>query len=227
MSELALVIFDLDGTLVDSRHLIVQMMTVAADQAGLSIPSEEAICRIIGLSLDHAAAALFPDAGSRVQDSVAAAYRTEALRLRADPNDPEALFPGARNAVRDLREAGYILGIATGKARRGVAHFCERYDMVGWFDTVQTPDTNPSKPHPGMIESALAETEASRSRTIMIGDTAFDLEMARNAGVSALGVTWGNHPVSDLECAGAHHLVSKFEDLPKVISELIGQGALL
>jgi phosphoglycolate phosphatase len=78
-----------------------------------------------------------------------------------------------------------------------------------------------------MIESALAETGASRSRTIMIGDTAFDLEMARNAGVSALGVTWGNHPVSDLECASAHHIVSKFEDLPKVISELIGQGALL
>lgn len=222
MPKLPLVILDLDGTLVDSQHVIVQMMTVAAVQTGLPVPSDDAVKSIIGLSLDHAIYELFPMAeGSKLPD-VVEAYRTEALRVRAQPNDPEILFDGARDFVSLLRQSGYLLGIATGKARRGVDHFCKKYEMVGWFDTIQTPDTNPGKPHPGMIESALSETGASIEHAVMVGDTTFDIEMARNAGVFAIGVGWGNHHIPALEQAGADHIVQSMEDLPQVISRILG-----
>lgn len=225
MSDLSLVLLDLDGTLVDSRQLIIQIMKVAADEAGLRHPTDDAVGRIIGLSLDRAIADLFPDEGAEDHARLLEAYRVEALRMRADPADPEALFAGAHEAVSTLRDAGYLLGIATGKARRGVAHFCTRYNMAGWFDTVQTPDTNPSKPHPGMIESAMTETGIPASRTVMVGDTVYDLEMARNAGVFGVGVAWGNHPVCELERAGSHHIVEAIGDLPQVIAKVLGQRA--
>ncbi len=222
MSHLSLVILDLDGTLVDSQHVIVQVMTVAAIQTGLPVPSDAAVKNIIGLSLDHAISDLFPTAEPAKLPEVVEAYRTEALRVRALPDDPEILFAGARDFVSLLRERGYLLGIATGKARRGVDHFCEKYDMVGWFDTIQTPDTNPGKPHPGMVESALSETGTSITRAVMVGDTTFDIEMARNAGVFAIGVGWGNHPIPALEQAGADHIVQSMKDLPQVISQVLG-----
>lgn len=220
-SDLALILLDLDGTLVDSRALIVQCMNVAAQQTGLPVPSEMATSRIIGLSLERAVAVLFSDAPDEMRVTLLESYRREALRLRADPNDPETLFPGAREMISELRGAGYLLGIATGKARRGVTHFCDRYNMKEWFDTIQTPDTNPSKPHPGMIESAIAETGVNRDRVVMVGDTSFDLEMARNAGVFGVGVGWGNHPVSDLEEAGAHHIVGHMQGLSQAIHTLL------
>lgn len=224
-SDLALVLLDLDGTLVDSRALIIQSMTVAAQQAGIAVPADDAIRAIIGLSLEGALATLFPDESVTQRANLLEAYRTEALRLRADPNDPETLFPGSHELVVELRDAGYLLGIATGKAKRGALHFCDRYGMAGWFDTIQTPDTNPSKPHPGMIESALKETGASRHRTVMVGDTTYDLEMARNAGVFGIGVSWGNHPVSDLEEAGADHIVRQMGSLAQAIATLVNKGA--
>lgn len=225
MSDLALVILDLDGTLVDSKALIIQSVTVAAREVGIAVPPEEDIARIIGLSLEQALTTLFPDESPESRFNLLDAYRTEALRLRADPNDPETLFPGAYELVASLRDAGYFLGIATGKAKRGALHFCSRYGMEGWFDTIQTPDNNPSKPHPSMIESALRETGVSRHRAVMVGDTSFDLEMARNAGVFGVGVAWGNHPVSELEQAGAHHIVRHMSDVAQAVETLINEGA--
>ena len=204
--------------------MIVQMMRVAAESSDVAVPDEKAVGRIIGLSLERAISELFPKYGDDIRAGILDAYRTEALRMRADPQDPEKLFGGVLDVVHALRDEGHILGIATGKARRGVSHFCSRYDLDGWFDTIQTPDTNPSKPHPAMIESALSETGAAAERTVMIGDTTFDIEMARNAGVFSIGVAWGNHPVDELERAGAHHIVEKVEDLPQVITEIMGKG---
>lgn len=199
------------------------MMRVAAEGSDVAVPDEKAVGRIIGLSLERAISELFPKCGDDIRAGILEAYRTEALRIRADPKDPETLFKGAHDVVRTLRDEGHSLGIATGKARRGVSHFCSRYDLDGWFDTIQTPDTNPSKPHPAMIESALSETGVAAERTVMIGDTTFDIEMARNAGVFGIGVAWGNHPVDELERAGAHHIVENVEDLPRVIAEIMGK----
>ena len=222
--DLSLAILDLDGTLVDSGALIIRIMSVAAAQSGLPVPSEDAVAGIIGLSLENAFAALFPEHDQGVLTNTVHAYRTEALRLRAEANDPEALFPGVRDMIAQLRTHGYSLGIATGKARRGVDHFCERFEMNGWFHTVQTPDTNPSKPHPGMIESAIAETGAHAHQTVMIGDTTFDIEMAQNAGVPGIGVAWGNHSPDALERAGACHIVETVDALPEVINRIMKEG---
>ena len=223
--QISLVILDLDGTLVDSRALIVQIMQTASVASGLPEPSHNAVSEIIGLSLDHAFAALFPTADRELRENAIQAYRTEALKLRAEGRDSEDLFPGISKTISRLRDEGHILGIATGKARRGVDHFCQRFEMAGWFSTVQTPDTNPSKPHPGMIESAIAETGASIDRTIMVGDTTFDMEMAQNAGVTGIGVAWGNHPVEMLERAGAQHIVEVADDLPQLVAQVLKQGA--
>ncbi len=225
MADLSLVILDLDGTLVDSRQVIIDAMQLAAREVGLPQPSDNAVSRIIGLCLGQAIADLFPDVNADVHARIYSAFRAEALRMRADPADPEALFDGAYEAVRTLRESGYLLGIATGKARPGVDHFCTRYNMEGWFDTIQTPDLNPSKPHPSIIESAMAETGIPADRTAMVGDTVYDIEMAQNAGVFGVGVAWGNHPVYELERAGSHHIVEALEDLPEVIAIVLGQGA--
>ena len=221
---LPLILLDLDGTLVDSRAMIVRIAQVAAQEIGLPVPEEEAVAGIIGLSLEPAMERLYPGHGPDDFNRLAAAYRKEALRIRDTDEDLETLFDGARDTVAELRAAGFLLGIATGKARRGVLHFCTRYGMEGWFDTIQTPDNNPSKPHPGMIESAIQETGAARHRTVMVGDTVFDLEMARNAGVFGVGVTWGNHPTDDLETAAPHHIVQRMNDLPQVIGDLLAQG---
>ncbi len=223
-TRLPLILLDLDGTLVDSRGMIVRIAQVAAREIGLPVPEEDAVASIIGLSLEPAMARLYPNHGPEDFNRLAAAYRKEALRIRDTDEDAETLFDGAREMVAELRAAGFLLGIATGKARRGALHFCARYGMEGWFDTIQTPDTNPGKPYPGMIESAMAETGTERNRTVMVGDTVFDLEMARNADVFGVGVTWGNHPTGDLEAAAPHHIVQRMDDLPQVIGELLAQG---
>ncbi len=223
--RVSLVILDMDGTLVDSQALIIRNMQAAADIIGLPIPAPESVTRIIGLSLEQAVARIFPDTDPSQRDAVAKAYREERLRLRAEGKEDESLFPGIRTMIERLRDDGHTLGIATGKARRGVDHFCERFDMIGWFQTVQTPDTNPSKPHPGMIESALAETGACSEHAVMVGDTIFDMEMAQNAGIPGIGVTWGNHSVDMLERAGARHIVETADDLPQVVAKILKEGA--
>jgi phosphoglycolate phosphatase len=113
-----------------------------------------------------------------------------------------------------------ILGIATGKSHRGVAHLIEKHGFEGWFATVQTSDDHPSKPHPSMIVTALAETGLEPSAAIMIGDTSFDIEMARAAGVGAAGVSWGNHAVDILERSGAHTIANDFSELESHLESL-------
>jgi phosphoglycolate phosphatase len=113
-----------------------------------------------------------------------------------------------------------VLGIATGKSRKGVMHLFDRHGFHGWFATVQTSDTNPSKPHPQMVLEALAETGAEPHEAIVIGDTSYDIEMARAAGVGAIGVTWGNHPPGELEHAGAHHIINEFSELDEQLERL-------
>jgi phosphoglycolate phosphatase len=111
------------------------------------------------------------------------------------------------------RREDLLLGMATGKSRRGVAAILERFGLVSHFVTVQTADTHPSKPDPSMLLKAMAETGVRPADTVMIGDTTFDIEMARAAGAGAIGVAWGYHPVVALEKAGAHVIVDRCEDL--------------
>ena len=209
-----LVIFDCDGTLVDSQHIIVAAMNQAFDGQGLTPPPREQILSIVGLSLPIAVARLMPGADAGLVAAVNEGYRDAFGGLRRDPNHNEPMFPGALDAIRELAaRPDTVLGVATGKSQRGVAALFERFEITPHFVTIQTADTHPSKPHPSMILQAMAEAGTDPSRTVMIGDTTYDIEMARAANVGAIGVDWGYHTPVELEAAGAHVIISRYPDL--------------
>lgn len=211
---LKLIIFDCDGTLVDSQHMIVAAMANAFEAHALAPPSRSAILGIVGLSLPEAIFHLVPNEADETILSLSEGYKTAFGELRLDPANQEPLYEGAKDAVHTLAgQERVVLGIATGKSRRGVDRVMTAYGLLDQFSTIQTADDAPSKPHPGMIEQAMDAVGATPDNTVMIGDTSFDMEMARRAGARALGVSWGYHPDSDLIEAGADHVARDFGDL--------------
>lgn len=221
MSAKRLIIFDCDGTLVDSQHLIVAAMSAAFEAASLAPPPRKAILGIVGLSLPEAIWRLTEGGDEETARKVLEGYRDAFGLLRQDPQHDEPMYEGAREAVLRLAaEPETVLGIATGKSQKGVRKVLERFDLMKCFATIQTADDAPSKPHPGMIENALEETGANPDNAIMIGDTTFDMEMAKNAGVRALGVSWGYHPSHVLEEVGIHGLASDYSHLLDLLDNL-------
>jgi phosphoglycolate phosphatase len=213
-----LVILDCDGTLVDSQNGIFEAMVHAFSGAGLEPPSRAATLAVVGLSLPEAFARLAPECSLATRGHLAERYRTAFLELKHDPAHHEPLFDGVRAAVEAFgAREDILLGIATGKSRRGVDRLFAREEWAAHFLTVQTADDHPSKPHPAMILAAMAEAGVGPERTVMVGDTTFDVEMARAAGVGALGVAWGYHPIDELRQAGAHAIIERGEHLPEAI----------
>jgi len=207
-----LVIFDVDGTLVDSQDFIVEAQRRAFTAHGLAVPSREASLSIVGLSLIEAFTVLVGEEGPVA--SLAQAYRDQWTLMRADPNFDDPLFPGAEAAVSALAaRPGIALGLATGKTRRGISHLFERTGWQDFFATVQTADEHPSKPAPDMVAAAMAETGASPQTTFMIGDTAYDMLMARAAGAHPIGVAWGYHATDELRASGAERIVENFDEI--------------
>ncbi len=216
-----LILFDCDGTLVDSQHHIVATMTRAFAACDLPRPAATAIRSTVGLSLVEAAAELLPGAERRLHEAVADAYRQayHAARGEAEPEEP--LFPGIAGMLAELNRGGYLLGVATGKGRRGLDSVLARHGLRDLFVTLQTADRSPSKPAPDMVYNALAETGAVAAETVVIGDTTYDMAMARNAGVAAIGVSWGYHPAEALLAAGAAAMIDDIADLPKALAGLL------
>lgn len=216
-----LAIFDVDGTLVDSSAMIAASLTDAFRGEGFAVPERERMMSIVGLSLVDAMRVLAPEQEHAVHERLGAAYKQAFWENRAKGEHTEELFPGAHELLLKLREREDVkLGIATGKSRRGVAHLLAKHGYEGWFSTVQTSDDHPSKPHPSMIVTALAETGLEPAAAIMIGDTSYDIAMARAAGVKAAGVSWGNHPPADLASAGAHTISNDFKELEQHLEQL-------
>lgn len=216
-----LIVFDCDGTLVDSQHSIISAMAGAYDAHGLPAPSAEAIRRVVGLSLVEAVARLSPELEGDLHESIAEGYKT-AFRDNLSVGDVcEPLFPGAIETLRALNEAGYLLGIATGKSRRGMERTIAKFGLGEFFVTVQTADGHPSKPHPAMLEQAMADVGAAPHETVLVGDTTYDITMARAARAHGLGVAWGYHTVEDLQRAGAVALVEAFEHVPPTVARLL------
>lgn len=222
-----LILFDCDGTLVDSQQVIVSAMSAAFARHGLTAPPREEILSIVGLSLREAVAALLVSEPDAPVADVAEAYRTAYRDLAADEAAREPLFPGARACVEALAaEPDTVLGVATGKSRRGLKRILAHHDLAHHFATLQTADDGPSKPAPGLVLNALAETGAEPSRCVVVGDTIFDVEMALSAGARAVGVSWGYHPAAALGAAGADAVAETFEDVPALLSAaLSGAGA--
>ncbi len=212
-----LVLFDVDGTLLDSQAQIVASMAGAHEAVGLAMPTRERVLSIVGLSLPVAMARLHPQAGPERIEALVAAYKAVFSTLRAEVLSP--LYPGAR-AVLDALFAspGVVLGVATGKSRRGLDHVLRGHGLEGYFATAQVADDHPSKPDPSMVRTALAQTGATEA--VMIGDTTFDIEMGRAAGVATLGVAWGYHPRDSLVAAGADVVIDTFAQLPASLAGL-------
>lgn len=217
-----LVIFDCDGTLVDSQHAICAAMEYAFASLGLPAPARADILGVVGLSLPQTFEVLAGEHSLAVQLALAEAYRTDFPGRRTMPALHDPLYPGIAEVVAALAgREDVVLGIATGKSRKGVARLLEREGWHGHFVTIQTADDNPSKPHPEMILRAMAETGADAATTLMIGDTTYDVEMALAAGVHALGVTWGYHAIERLTAAGAHALADAPGSLLAMLEALL------
>lgn len=198
-----LVVFDCDGTLVDSQHNICAAMARAFEDAKLAAPDRLAILSVVGLSLPHAMARLLPDAEADFHDHLSERYKLAFQAMRRENAVSEPLYPGIADLVLDLGRAGWLLGVATGKSDRGLALCLTHHGLIDRFVTLQTADRHPSKPHPSMLLTAMAEAGAAPATTVMIGDTSFDIDMGMAAGVRSIGVAWGYHAPEELIAAGA------------------------
>jgi phosphoglycolate phosphatase len=208
-----LIVFDCDGTLVDSQHVIVAATARAFRAQGLVPPTLAAVHAAIGLSLELAIATWRPEAEIAERMLLVDAYRTAWRALRDQDGVREPLFPGALATLMELDRLGHLLGIATGKSRPGLLSVLDHHGLTSLFVSLQTADRHPSKPHPSMLEAAMHETGSAPGETLMVGDTSYDMAMARAAGVGAIGVAWGYHPIPSLIAAGATTILERFEDL--------------
>ncbi|WP_294330573.1 HAD-IA family hydrolase [uncultured Sphingomonas sp.] len=219
MNRLAL--FDCDGTLVDSQASICLAMEHCFAGQKLEPPAREAIRRIVGLSLVEAIAQLLPAAEDDLHRHLAEEYKRAYFGLRtAGHIEDEPLYDGIREAIETLDAGGWLLGVATGKSDRGLIRVLEAHGLRRRFVTLQTADRHPSKPHPSMIETAIAEAGAAPETTVMIGDTSFDMAMAVAARAHPLGVAWGYHTPHDLHAAGAVRVVEHASAIPAHLEAL-------
>jgi phosphoglycolate phosphatase len=221
-----LIIFDCDGTIVDSQHAIAAAMSAAFQEHGLEAPARGQVLGVVGLSLVEAVARLLPvTVSDAAAETIAHSYKKAFTDLRRQPDHHEPLYEGALQALTQLAARDdVVLGIATGKSRRGVDALFEREGLGAHFATVQTADDHPSKPHPSMIEQAMLEVGAEPGQTVMIGDTTYDIEMACAAEVAGLGVDWGYHPREMLEAAGAREIVSDYALVADAADRLLKSG---
>ncbi|WP_322866467.1 HAD-IA family hydrolase [Aquicoccus sp. G2-2] len=219
MSTLRLAVFDVDGTLADSQGEIAGAMHAAFASEALAPPSRAQILAIIGLSLDEAMLTLAPDQDAPCRARLVGAYR-HAYSTQRRQNGVSPLYPGAVAALEALAGDPFLLmGVATGKSKRGVDALIEAHGLERFFVTRQAADFHPSKPHPAMLLAALDEAGVTPGNAVMIGDTRFDMDMARNAGVASLGVSWGYHPAETLD---ADYLAADFADVPGMVAGLLG-----
>ncbi|QJF50227.1 HAD-IA family hydrolase [Roseobacter ponti] len=214
-----LVIFDVDGTLVDSQGDILGAMSHSFMAQNLPVPARSDILGIVGLSLDVAMSRLVPEADAQGVAALVQGYKDAYIELRARTGAAQSspLYPGAMEVLQELHsQPGLLLGLATGKSKRGLDKLVEAHDLERFFVTRQVADFHPSKPHPSMIYQAMGEAGTTPAETVMIGDTSFDMDMARAAGVGALGVSWGYHPVAHLQAA--HRILDDFVSLPDALA---------
>lgn len=221
MSEPRLIMFDMDGTLIDSGSIIAEHMASTFLAHGLDAPTREMSNTVIGLSLELAMQNLAKcDAETAL--ALATTYKDHYRAMLEQGERHEPLYAGALEALQRIgRHETSVLGIATGKGLRGVNRILALHALADHFVTLQTPDHNPSKPHPGMILRACAETGIDAARTVMVGDTTFDMELGVSAGARTIGVTWGYHARVALEEAGAHIIIEDYADLDAAIEKVL------
>lgn len=208
-----LAVFDIDGTLVDSREIIHRAACEASADLGLPEPSYERVRRMVGLSLREALATLEPDLRDADLDHFVGRYQAAFLQMHEQPGFSEPLYDGAEALLHRLRRDGWTLSMATGKSRRGVGRWLKRDGWGELFASTHCADDGPGKPDPAMLTAAMQASGAHPGQTVMIGDTSHDMLMALNAGVRAQGVAWGFQTTEEVRASGAHHVAETFEEL--------------
>ena len=219
-SPLRLVIFDVDGTLVDSQADILAAMKMACEACGVAVPAREQILGVVGLSLDVMMPILAPQADAVTHAAMVRGYKDAYMTLRAEAGAAQSspLYPGARDTLDALHaQPDVLLGVATGKSRRGLDKLIDAHGLDQYFVTQQVADFHPSKPHPSMVLTALSEAGVEARDAVMVGDTSFDLDMAASAGVAGIGVAWGYHPRDRL--GAAHYVIDRFDQLAPVLDQ--------
>lgn len=217
-----LVIFDIDGTLLDSQALILEAMAGAFATADREMPTRAEVLGIVGLSLPEAIATLVPGLDPAENAALVTSYKRSFLALReARGGEADAaMYPGARDMVHALSARGFVLSAATGKARRGLTHFLNSHGLSPLFTGTQSADDAPSKPHPGMVLNCLSATGVAPENAVIVGDTEFDMAMGLAAGVRRIGVDWGYHPRERVMRGGAEAIAEDFEHLDRLVTSL-------
>jgi phosphoglycolate phosphatase len=203
----SLVLFDCDGTLMDSHISIVRAMQKAFCSCGLAEPPARAVFDVIGLSLGRALDQLAGN--THLAENIKQAYRDH---YRAAEHELK-LYPDVRETLQALRQRGYWLGVVTGKSMAGLLRVLDAFDLQDYFCVLRTADCCNSKPHPAMVLECMAEMGVEAAQTCVVGDALFDIQMAQSAGVSALGVSFGVSGSEELKHAGAQAVVNDFPDL--------------
>ncbi|MPM27178.1 Phosphoglycolate phosphatase [bioreactor metagenome] len=204
-----LIAFDWDGTLYDSTASIVRSIQEAVRDVGGTVPSDEAAAWVIGMALQPALARAAPDVPVEKYPELANRYRYHYLQHQ----DDLSLFDGVLPMLDDLRARGYLLAVATGKSRRGLDHVLEAVELRGVFDGSRTADETAGKPHPLMLLELMEEWSIEPARTLMIGDTTHDLQMALSAGCASVGVAYGAHDTEGFAELGPLHVAQSVADL--------------
>lgn len=216
-----LAIFDCDGTLVDSGATIVSTVAETFALHGIDPPPPNVCRRVIGLSLVEAMAKLAPDASPEDHARLAQTYKGCFSRARQDGRVEEPLFDGILELLEALEADGWLLAVATGKSDRGLNHCLENHGIHARFVSLQTADRHPSKPHPSMVLQAIADAGAAPETSVVIGDTAYDMGMARAARAGALGAGWGYHHDEELRAGGAHLVAERPQCVMTLLPELM------
>ncbi|MEM7458393.1 MAG: HAD-IA family hydrolase [Pseudomonadota bacterium] len=210
---LKLAIWDMDGTIVDSREVIQTAMVRSFETVGLAPPDYNDTRKTIGLGLSEACEILAPGVSGDKLNELVETYRHAFVNLRAEGQGFEPLYEGAQDAIERLANQGWLLAIATGKARRGVDSFFEQHGMRQFFDTTWCADDGPGKPHPFMCDEAMKAVGAEPHQSLIIGDAIHDIRMGLNAGIHTFGVSWGFGEAHELSDVGAHEVHHDFTTL--------------
>ena len=219
-----LAIFDCDGTLVDSGGPITRAVAETFEQHGLAVPPPSECRRVIGLSLGEAMRSLVPEASNVEHALLTETYKRNFLQARLEGRVEEPLFDGIAELLDALEADGWQLAVATGKSDRGLGHCLDCNGLAARFVSLQTADRHPSKPHPSMALQAMADAAASPETTVVIGDTSYDMAMARAAGATGIGAGWGYHDERELLAAGAVAVAAEPGDVLGLLP--LGKGKL-
>jgi len=216
-----LLLFDCDGTLVDGQHLIADAMERTFEIHQLPAVSRLDVRGVIGLSLPEAMAKLLPGESNALYNELSETYKDAYRDMHViAAQQAEPLYTGTAEMLRSYGDSEIVLGVATGKSKRGLDRVLAHHGLADLFVTLQTADFHPSKPHPAMVETAMAEAGACPETTIMIGDTSYDIIMGCHAGVHTVGVDWGYHTDAELLAAGAHDLITDWQSLQSIADRI-------